>query len=204
MFGRNAFGGSQAYQLNEAVFWDGVETPSTYGARTDFITASAFEGYSRTDPGVANVRNGTAYTYAGVALTGTAVIPTLANTKTGVAGDGGTGTYDGSDRWTSPLAAELLSGVQLKSNSTSLNLTGTFTTPTAAQIAAEILDTQLVETGYSIRKGFKLMLAALAGKVSGAPTTGVVIRNVGDTKNRITATVDANGNRTALTYDTTD
>lgn len=81
--------------------------------------------------------------------------------------------------------------------------TGTLAIPTAAQIAAEVLDTQVVETGYSVRNAFKLMLAALAGKVSGAPTTGITIRNPNDTKNRITATVDANGNRTAITYDVT-
>ena len=45
------------------------------------------------------------------------------------------------------------------------------------------------------------MLAALVGKLSGAATTTVTIRDVNDTKNRIIATVDADGNRTAVTED---
>ena len=48
----------------------------------------------------------------------------------------------------------------------------------------------------------KLISAALAGKLAGAATTTVTIRDIGDTKNRITATVDADGNRTVVTHDT--
>ena len=48
----------------------------------------------------------------------------------------------------------------------------------------------------------KLISAALAGKLSGAATTTVTIRDVNDTKDRITATVDANGNRTVVVHDT--
>ena len=48
------------------------------------------------------------------------------------------------------------------------------------------------------------MVASGAGKLSGAATTTVVIRNaVADTKDRITATVDEDGNRTAITTDLT-
>lgn len=60
-----------------------------------------------------------------------------------------------------------------------------------------------VETGFTLRQSGRLMLSALAGKLSGGATTTVVIRDVNDTKDRITATVDANGNRTATTYDLT-
>lgn len=47
------------------------------------------------------------------------------------------------------------------------------------------------------------MFAALLNKLSGAATTTVTIRDQADTKNRITATVDASGNRTAVTTDLT-
>ena len=58
--------------------------------------------------------------------------------------------------------------------------------------------------GYSIEETLKLMLAALAGKVSGAGTTTVILRAADDSKPRITATVEtANGNRSALTLDAT-
>jgi hypothetical protein len=58
-----------------------------------------------------------------------------------------------------------------------------------------------VETGYSFQAAFRLMLASLAGKVSGAGTSNVLMRDVNDTKNRINATVTAEGNRTVVTKD---
>lgn len=61
-----------------------------------------------------------------------------------------------------------------------------------------------VETGYSPKEALRLILSATSGKVSGAETTTVVFRNITDNKNRITATVDAAGNRTSLTYDVGD
>lgn len=60
-----------------------------------------------------------------------------------------------------------------------------------------------VETGVTPRQGFRLMLATLVGKLSGAATTTINIRDTGDSKNRISATVDSDGNRTAVTLDAT-
>lgn len=74
--------------------------------------------------------------------------------------------------------------------------------PAVNAIADALLDRSAgVETGWTPRQALRVILAALAGKVSGAATSNVVIRDVGDAKNRISATVDANGNRTAVTYD---
>lgn len=67
--------------------------------------------------------------------------------------------------------------------------------------ATEILDTQLVEIGMTVRQALKLILAANAGKVSGAGGSTITIRNTADTKDRIIAAVDANGNRTGVTID---
>jgi uncharacterized protein (DUF1786 family) len=47
------------------------------------------------------------------------------------------------------------------------------------------------------------MLAALAGKASGGGTVTVKFRDHADAKDRITATVDASGNRSAVTLDGT-
>jgi hypothetical protein len=58
-----------------------------------------------------------------------------------------------------------------------------------------------VEAGLTLRQALRLISAALAGKVSGAGTTTITIRDTNDTKDRIVATVDANGNRTAVTRD---
>lgn len=74
--------------------------------------------------------------------------------------------------------------------------------PTANENADALLDrANGVETGYTLRQALRLVLSALAGKVSGAGTTNVVIRDVTDSKNRISAVVDADGNRTSVTKD---
>ena len=75
--------------------------------------------------------------------------------------------------------------------------------PTEAEIAAEVF-ASTVESGHTLKQSLRLILAALAGKLSGAAGTTITIRNAGDTKNRIVATVDADGNRSAVTYDTSD
>lgn len=75
-------------------------------------------------------------------------------------------------------------------------------TPLSPQSLSEtLLDLNDIETGFSLREAVRLMLSALAGKISGAETTTVTIRNVVDDKNRIVATVDTNGNRTSISYD---
>ena len=66
-------------------------------------------------------------------------------------------------------------------------------------LALSLLDENDIETGYTLRESIRLILSASAGKISGAETTTVIIRDINDTVNRIIATVDANGNRTAVT-----
>lgn len=61
-----------------------------------------------------------------------------------------------------------------------------------------------IEVGLTPRQTWRLGVAADAGKLSGATTATVVIRNaVADSKDRITASVDGAGNRTAVTVDVT-
>lgn len=55
-------------------------------------------------------------------------------------------------------------------------------------------------TAVQAMRGF---LAVLLGKASGLATTTAIYRNVADTKDVITATVDADGNRSAVTRDLT-
>ena len=86
--------------------------------------------------------------------------------------------------------------------STRLAASGYTAPPTAAQNAAGLLDlVDGVEADYTVRGTLRIMLAASAGKLSGAATTNVLIRDVNDTKDRIDATVDTDGNRTAVTLD---
>jgi hypothetical protein len=79
------------------------------------------------------------------------------------------------------------------------------TQTTAAAINAALLDeADAIETGLTVRKAWRLICAVLGGKLSGASTTTEVFRNaVQDSKTRITATVDASGNRSAITTDLT-
>lgn len=88
--------------------------------------------------------------------------------------------------------------------STRLATAGYMTPPTADEIADALLDrTDGVETGLTPRQAWRLVAAACAGKASGLDTGSPVYRNVGDTKDRITATTDQYGNRSAVTVDAT-
>lgn len=58
-----------------------------------------------------------------------------------------------------------------------------------------------IEAGVTQAETLRLILAVLAGKLSGAPAGPIVIRDVNDTKDRVTATVDANGNRISVSLD---
>lgn len=76
--------------------------------------------------------------------------------------------------------------------------TGTDGVPLTAAAVDAILD-EAVEGAYTLRQLLRIALAALAAKCSGGGTTTITFRDLNDTKNRIVATVDASGNRTAVT-----
>lgn len=71
-----------------------------------------------------------------------------------------------------------------------------------AEIADAVLD-EVIEGSTTLRQVLRGFAAALLSKASGLATTTAVYRDVGDTKDRITATVDASGNRSAVTLDLT-
>lgn len=72
-----------------------------------------------------------------------------------------------------------------------------------SDINSTILDTANAVDNQTVRNALKLTVAAAAGKIDGADTTTVHVRNLTDTKNRVTAIVDANGNRTSVVLDLT-
>lgn len=74
-------------------------------------------------------------------------------------------------------------------------------TLTAGAVDAILDDT--VEGSVTVRQMLRGFASALLAKASGLATTTAVYRDVSDTKNRITATVDADGNRSAVTLDLT-
>lgn len=118
--------------------------------------------------------------------------------KTGIpnvapAANGGLPTVD---------ASNYIAGIQGTLNQFD-DLNNAVTAPTANQNADALLDRASAVEGYTVRQAMRLVLAANAAKLSGAATTTVSIRDIADTKDRIVATVDANGNRTAVTLDAT-
>lgn len=85
----------------------------------------------------------------------------------------------------------------------SIGASGYLSNDDVTRLAAAVAETE-IETSYNLKEALRLVLSATAGKISGAETTTITIRNVPDDKNRIVATVDSNGNRTSLTYDVSD
>ncbi len=71
----------------------------------------------------------------------------------------------------------------------------------ASDAIGDAVADDLYEGSYTLRQLVRLISSALFGKLSGAAGTNIVIRDTADTKNRIDATVDADGNRTAVTLD---
>ena len=90
---------------------------------------------------------------------------------------------------------------------TNTDMRGTDSAATAAQVSA-LNDISVLDIfaggdvdGYTLDESLRLLLSTQVGKASGMSTTTALIRAADDSKTRITATVDSNGNRTALTLD---
>lgn len=102
----------------------------------------------------------------------------------GVTSISGTATVSGTRYATGKLEAEITPFTELS--------------PTSL---ANAVWAQAIEAGYTAEEMMRVMAAALAGEVSGAGTSTVTIRDIGDTTDRIVASVDGSGNRTAVTLD---
>lgn len=64
---------------------------------------------------------------------------------------------------------------------------------------------EVIEDGLDAKNAMRLVVSAVAGKLSGANSSTITIRNaVADDKDRIVASVDVDGNRSSITYDLTD
>lgn len=98
--------------------------------------------------------------------------------------DAGVSTHAAADVW-SVTTRVLTAGTNLND-------------PTTAEIADAVLD-EAYEGTTTLRQHLRLAAAALWGKASGLGTTTVTFRNEADDGDRIVATVDADGNRTAVT-----
>lgn len=70
----------------------------------------------------------------------------------------------------------------------------------AADAVDEILD-EVVEGTLTMRQVLRLAIAFFGGKTNGAASTAINFRDSTDAKNRIAMTVDADGDRSAVTLD---
>lgn len=61
-----------------------------------------------------------------------------------------------------------------------------------------------VEGSLDVKETLRLALAVLVGKSTGGGTTAIAFRDTGDTKDRVQATVNSSGNRSAVVLDVTD
>lgn len=176
------------WQLLSVTFTPTVDGPInayvyTYGTvLSSYCLIDETETKPHTDPGVANVLSTVSYNFNGALETGTYVAAANTNVKTGVAfGVADTGTYDGSDRWSDPGIATVLSGQAYKANSTSNNRTGTL------DIAASVWNA--LKASYVTAGSFgKLLNDNLDAPVSGAvaPTASAVADAVW---NRLTSAI---------------
>jgi hypothetical protein len=63
--------------------------------------------------------------------------------------------------------------------------------------------TGVIEGTITLQQAWRLALAVLTGKSSGGGTTTIKFRDTADSIDRISATVDVNGNRSSVTRDVT-
>jgi len=89
-------------------------------------------------------------------------------------------------------------------NASGLPRTGDLPTdaPTANDNALALLDLADAIDGETLRGVLKIMVAMLAGKVSGASGDVQTIRSIDDTANRVIAHTDRNGNRLSMELNT--
>lgn len=72
---------------------------------------------------------------------------------------------------------------------------------TLDSIVNALLTGQDLETGVNLQQTLRALLAVLVGKISGANSSTIRIRDVNDTKDRVVASVDSDGNRTSVSLD---
>jgi len=84
--------------------------------------------------------------------------------------------------------------------------TRALTDKTGFELSASGIDAILddvLEGTLTVRQAMRIILAAAAGKSTGGGTSTIRFRDLADSKDRIVANVDSNGNRTSVTLDGT-
>lgn len=74
-------------------------------------------------------------------------------------------------------------------------------TDSLEDVSDAVLDELIGDSTVTMRQALRGFISVLAGKSTGGGTTSITFRNVADSKDVIVATVDENGNRSAVTLD---
>ena len=114
---------------------------------------------------------------------------------TGATGAGQFGVIADYDGTTKDATVEVAWATQPDATTTYIVMGGA--TPAAAAQTIQLDDANSVETGLTVRGYLRLMASAILSEVTKSGST-VTFRDFGDTKNRIVATVDSQGQRTAF------
>lgn len=93
-----------------------------------------------------------------------------------------------------------VNAIKAKTDNLPATPSGTGDIPSAATVATAVHDA-VVDGALTFRQSTRLQNSAMLGKASGMTTATAVFRDVSDTKNRIIASVDADGNRLGVTLD---
>jgi len=106
-------------------------------------------------------------------------------------------------QWLGGTPNALISGrldVNLQAGATGVISAALLASDAANEIADALLDrADAIETGITLRLASRYTVAAAAGVASGMATTAAVIKGANVLTTRITATVDADGNRSSVT-----
>jgi hypothetical protein len=199
-----------AASIADAV-WDEVQTDHTTAGTFGLYLDSSVSGVSTGGVSAADIADAvwdealSGHTSAGSAGKALADAETDADSAaTGVAGlnDPSAATIASAVR--SELATEL---ARINADIDSRAAAGDAMTLTSGErtaVATALLDlANGIETGITTREALRGILSVLCGKVSGMDTNAPVFRSAIDSANRVSATTDADGNRSAVTLNLT-
>ena len=111
------------------------------------------------------------------------------------------GFMEGTTDYTTDLTAVAVARAVWEALAADSNITGTMGEKLNDAGSASNPWTEVIDGSYTAEKIFKVIAAALGGKSSGGGTTQIKFRDLSDTKDVITATIDVNNNRTTISLD---
>jgi hypothetical protein len=170
----------------------------TVATRTIDVTATGAAGIDW-----ANVENPTtALNLSATNIDTDQVVASVTGAVGSVTGSVGSVTGNVGGNVTGSVGSVASGGITAASIATGAIDADALATDAVTEIAAGVRDVA-VDGSVTLAQSLRLANSANGGILSGAATTTVAIRDLADTKDRVTATVDSNGNRLSVTTDLT-